>query len=96
MSEPFIDGWHYFQLDKPTDGGNARKLVTLVEGEMIWVGIRAWHSTGQFWMNNSEPCRETIIAWRDLDEPASGFWVRAEMFIRNGKNLVKAWPKEAK
>lgn len=67
------DGWHY--RDKPTEG-DARKIVTLQEDGMTWVGIRAFHFQNQTWLHNNEPEKAHVLAWRDLDEPARGFWDR--------------------
>lgn len=72
------DGWNY--RTKPEEG-DARKLVTLEQGGMVWVGIRAWHNVKRYWMNNGEPERAEVIAWRNLPEPASGRWDRGVLFI---------------
>lgn len=66
-------GWRY---DKPdVDGRDARKLVTLRNANgMEWVGIRAWHSRGRYWMNGGEPEAAMVIAWQDLPLPAPGYW----------------------
>ena len=72
------DGWCY--QDKPQEG-DARKIVTLEQDGMIWVGIRAFHSIAGKWMNNNEPERAKVIAWRDLDEPARGCWVHGKLII---------------
>ena len=73
------DGWHYG--DTPGEG-DCRKLVTLDDGmNMTWVGIRAWNAQGHYWMNNGEPTKETVLAWRDLLPPARGFYDRGELVI---------------
>jgi hypothetical protein len=82
------DGWHY--AGEPS-GGDARKLVTLVEGGMTWVGIRAFNFQGRHWMNNNEPERAEVKAWRDLDQPASGFWDRGRLFI---KPVAQSFPAD--
>src|SRR5690242_10682238 len=72
------DGWNY--TGHPEDGTDARKLVTLTEGGMMWIGIRAWNSQHQYWMNGGEPERiATVKAWRDLPEIARGFWDRGKL-----------------
>lgn len=70
------DGWNY--NGEPGEG-DARKLVTLEDGGMTWVGIRAWHAAHRRWINNGEPERATVKAWRDLPEPARGFWYRGQL-----------------
>lgn len=75
---PEIDGWEY---RKNPEGGDCRKIVTLDQDGMCWVGIRAFNaSTGQ-WINNGEPERANVIAWKDLDEPAKGRWSRNTLFV---------------
>lgn len=66
------DGWCY--KHKPNGQGDCRKLVTLHDRGMAWVGVRAWHDK-QGWMNGNEPELHTIHAWRDLEPPATGFWL---------------------
>lgn len=75
------DGWNY--CGKPPPSADARKLVTLEEGGMTWVGIRAWHHTNQRWVNNGEPERATVKCWRDLPEPARGFYDRGILIVPN-------------
>lgn len=74
---PDGDGWNYY--GNPPDGTDCRKLVTLVAGDMTWIGIRAFHHANRRWMNNGEPERDTVKAWRDLPEIARGFWQRGEL-----------------
>lgn len=71
------DGWTYTY---PPAEGDSRKLVTLEEDGMVWVGIRAFSATHQRWLNGGEPERATISAWMDLPAPAKGFW--------SGKSLL--------
>jgi hypothetical protein len=72
------DGWNY--QSKPNFGENARKFVTLKSGGMAWVGIRAWNAQGHYWQNNGEPIQnETVTAWRDMPEPAKGFWLNGQL-----------------
>ncbi len=73
-----LDGWCYH--DKPKEGGDARKIVSIELGGMVWVGIRAWNHTKRIWMNNGEPNHERIIAWRDLPEPAKGYFVSGMLY----------------
>jgi hypothetical protein len=68
--------WNYSKT--PPAGGDARKLVTLDEDQMRWVGIRAFHSAEGRWYNGNEPERATIIAWRDLEAPAKSFYLRGQ------------------
>ena len=77
--DPQRDGWNY--KSKPADGTDARKLVTLREDAMTWVGIRVWNGLTQKWMNNNEPERAQIIAWKNLDEPARGFYEHGLLYI---------------
>lgn len=75
-----MDGWNYNRPQQ--DNKDARKFVTLKNGAMRWTGVRAWHHQGQYWMNNGEPCKEEIVvAWRDLPEPADGFWLNGVLHI---------------
>lgn len=52
----------------PHEGGDCRKLVTLEQDGMIWVGIRAWNGTD--WFNNGEREKAKVIAWQPLPSPA--------------------------
>lgn len=70
---PAADGWHYAD-PRDQDGKDCRKLVSLTQGGMRWLGIRAWHVTGRYWMNGGEPERATVEAWRDLPDVPRGFW----------------------
>jgi hypothetical protein len=74
-----IDGWNY--TVPILDGGDARKIVTLEEDGMIWVGIRAWHGGVGRWLNNNEPERAKVIAWQELPAPARGWWDRGQLRI---------------
>lgn len=69
-----MNGWQY--RDKP-QGCDGRKIVTLEQGGMVWVGIRAWN--GVQWLNNGEPELATIVGWKDLDQPAKGRWIRGQL-----------------
>ena len=75
------DGWHY--RGKP-EGGDCRKLVTLKQSGMVWVGIRAFDGTNQRWLNNGEPEVAEVLAWRDLLQPAAGYWDRGKLNISDG------------
>jgi hypothetical protein len=69
-----FDPWNYFGSSHPKEGDDARKLVTLLEGGMVWVGIRAYHHTGKYWTNNGEPERAEVLAWMNLPQPAQKRW----------------------
>lgn len=84
MSE--CDGWNY--TGEPPDGEDCRKLVTLVDSGMVWVGIRAWNNLRRGWMNGGEPERCHVKAWRDLPEPAMGFWQRGILHVRESEPLA--------
>ena len=73
-AEP-VDLWHYCRNSHPKEGDDARKIVTLMEDGMIWIGIRTWHNRGWYWMNGSEPERAEVLAWMDLPQPAQKRWV---------------------
>ena len=62
--------WH--RADDPRDEGDCRKLVTIkVRGGMIYVGIRAWSTSGRCWLNNGVALDgEQVLAWQDLPGPA--------------------------
>lgn len=81
--KPQIDGWVYDR--PPPPNGDARKLVTLVQGGMTWVGIRAFNYTTGSWMNNNEPTNETVKCWRDLPEPSDAFYDRGILNVRKDK-----------
>lgn len=66
--DPDKDGWHYGH--NPSGEGDGRKLVTLDQDGMEWVGIRHWQSALQRWVNNGEPIAERVVAWQDLPQPA--------------------------
>lgn len=71
------DGWEY--QTKP-EGGDCRKIVTLEQDGMVWVGIRAFNAiTGQ-WLNGGEPERARVLAWKDLDQPAKGRWIDGRLY----------------
>lgn len=76
MSEQ--DGWEY--QAKP-DGGDCRKIVTLDQDGMCWVGIRAYNATTGQWLNGGEPERANVIAWRNLDQPARGRFVHGKLVL---------------
>jgi hypothetical protein len=78
-----VSQWTYTQTPKP--GKDARKIVTLKQDGMVWVGIRAWHNAGRYWMNGHEPERAHVLAWMDLPEPAPGRWVRGRLVGEDGK-----------
>ena len=73
------DGWNY--RSKPTDYGDCRKLVTLEDQGMIWIGIRAWHNIEKRWYNGNEPERCNVRAWREMPEIAGGGWERGKLQI---------------
>lgn len=74
-----IDGWNYDARNVPE--GDARKIVTLEEGGMTWIGIRAFHHESRRWLNNGEPERATVKAWRDMPDIARGFYDRGQLVI---------------
>lgn len=74
------DGWNYWPT-VPVPEGDARKIVTLVEDGMTWVGIRAFNFSARKWMSNNEPERATVHAWRDLPAPARGFWSHGKFYL---------------
>ena len=71
---PDAEGWHYGH--DPSNEGDGRKLVTLEQDGMVWVGIRHWQPTLGRWVNNGEPTTEKVIAWQDLPLPARHRFVR--------------------
>jgi hypothetical protein len=63
-----MTGWNF---DPPRGEGDCRKLVTLKEpGGMVWVGIRAWNSFGNAWVNNGVLETAKVVAWQELPRPA--------------------------
>ncbi len=77
------DGWNYCTrvAGLPEPVGDARKLVTLEQDGMTWVGVRMFNHQNDNWVNNGEPARETVTAWRDLPEPARGFWDHGKFYL---------------
>lgn len=73
------DGWNY--TSPPEEGRDARKIVTLTQDGMVWVGIRAYNHQRRYWMNGSEPELAHVLAWKDLDEPAKGRWVKGQLLL---------------
>jgi hypothetical protein len=69
--------WEY--IEKPKPEGDCRKIVTLINDGMVWVGIRAFHHQRQQWMNNNEPESAHVLAWMDLPEPAEKRWVHGQL-----------------
>lgn len=79
---PAPDGWYYENPRADQNGKDARKLVVLAQGGMRWVGVRAWHAQGRYWMNNGEPERGVeVTAWRDLPAIADGRWVGGKLIL---------------
>lgn len=57
--------------DRDPDGnGDCRKLVTLEQHGVIWVGIRAFDAVGGRWMNNNVSELAKVLAWQELPSPA--------------------------
>lgn len=72
-----IDGWNYFDPGRCGENvGDGRKLCTLDQDGMMWVGIRFW--SGGRWLIDGEPqpSTERVLAWRELPSPAKGYWQR--------------------
>lgn len=63
-------GYARWRFDMPDDEGDCRKIVTLTKGGMVWVGIRAWSSQRQRWLNNGVLEQDSIVAWQHLMKPA--------------------------
>lgn len=77
VTDPDAAGWNYGE--KPKAGKDGRKIVTLEQGGMVWVGIRMWTSEFNRWVNNGEPISERVIAWKDLPEPAEHRYVSGRL-----------------
>lgn len=84
------DGWNY--VGHPEPNKDQRKIVTLEQGGMTWVGIRIWNDSAKAWFNGSERDTATVKAWRDLDQPARGFWDRGQLIIPHQYNNEKVKP----
>jgi hypothetical protein len=76
------EGWND---GMPGDGGDCRKLVTLENDGMIWVGIRAWNGTD--WVNNGVIFSEKVLAWRDLPQPAYSDGLMEPMAVPSSLDL---------
>lgn len=76
MSE---EHWDYSRLLTKEEGKDARKLVTLMNDGLVWVGIRAWHHIEKRWYNGHEPELNQVLAWMDLPDPAKKRWVRGQL-----------------
>lgn len=72
--------WEY--VLKPVEG-DARKLVTLDDNGMVWVGIRYWHFQQKRWYNGNDPEKAIVLAWMDLPQPAEGRWYRGQLIGAN-------------
>lgn len=70
--------WNYNKPVPPN--GDARKIVTLSQNGMVWIGIRAFNHNTRGWVNNNEPEIARVIAWRDLPQPARGRWEHGRLF----------------
>lgn len=62
--------WHYGKPKR--DEKDCRRLVSMEQHGMQWIGIRAWNHDRQCWMDGSgsEPEQATVVAWQWLPEPA--------------------------
>lgn len=69
--------WNY--KDPAVECGDSRKFVTLMDGGMVWVGVRAWHGREGRWYNGNEPERAQVLAWQDMPPPANKRWVRGQL-----------------
>lgn len=79
MATVMGDGWVYDT--PPSRDGDCRKLVSLEQDGMCWVGVRAYYHVGGYWANNNEPEPATVKAWRDMPNPARGFYDRGKLTI---------------
>ena len=77
LGEAKAVAWEY--SGNPEEGKDARCIVTLLDAGMTWVGIRAWNHQGKYWMNGNERERCQVLAWKPLDDPAKGRWVRGQL-----------------
>lgn len=59
--------WRY---GVPPSHGDCRKLVTLEDGAMVWVGIRHWNEMKQSWMSGLHIETARVLGWIDLPSPA--------------------------
>jgi hypothetical protein len=81
------DGWTYSRPSQ--DNLDARRIVTLRQAGMTWIGIRAWNHEKGLWMNNSEPELATVVAWQMLPEPAKGWYDRGKLHIPGATSAAK-------
>ena len=83
-----VDGWCYLNPNHD-DGSDCRKLVTLTQDGMTWVGIRAFDFARQRWVNNGEPSpSEAVQAWRELPKIAEGFWFSGKLTFPASKDTA--------
>lgn len=71
--KPDSQGWVHDGIPVK-NGEDSRRLVSLEQDGMSWVGIRSWHSTDGIWYNGSEPEHATVRAWQKLPDPTRSFW----------------------
>lgn len=71
------NGWHYER--HPPENGDCRKLVWLTQGDMAWIGLRAWHHNEKRWYNGNEPERAHVLCWQDLPGRALRYWDRGQL-----------------
>ena len=61
----------HWQYSPTIPDGDARKLVTLEEDGMVWVGIRAWNTMRMCWLNGNKREEAKVLAWIGLPFPAN-------------------------
>ena len=66
-------GWLYREDIRQ---GDCRKLVSLRQDGMEWVGIRAWNQKEHRWYNGNDPERADILGWMDLPQTVRRHYVR--------------------
>jgi uncharacterized protein (DUF2236 family) len=62
--------WNYGK--PPKDEKDCRRLVSIEQDGVQWIGIRAWNHERQCWMDGSGNAPElaSVVAWRWLPDPA--------------------------
>lgn len=89
MDEPMPDGWNYCTYGNPPGEGDQRKIVTLEQDGMTWVGVRIYQSQQRRWSSNGEPERAKVTAWRDLPQPATEFGITPDNMQERLNEIAK-------
>ena len=66
-----MKGPRTWQYGPPPAEGDGRKLVSLEEDGMVWVGIRFWNARLLQWYNGQTLEHAHVLGWIDLPSPTN-------------------------